>query len=125
MSATSTVESVDTPWPEVEPRLFHETRPPPHQHAADRGAARMPDIDDPPRPIMLHERVDRPRATDTRKNIATDEATMRLGMSQKSTVLHALLFSRWRRGYQSIGWVLERAAVSKKTVTTLSRLMSL
>src|SRR6266478_4322263 len=73
----------------------------------------------------LNQRVDRPRATDTRKNIATDEATMRLGMSQKSTVLHALLFSYWRRGYQSVGWVLERAAVSKKTVTTLSRLMSL
>src|SRR6266481_5918913 len=40
----------------------------------------------------LDQRVDRRRTTDTRKNIATDEATMRLGMSQKSTVLHAVLF---------------------------------
>jgi hypothetical protein len=53
----------------------------------------------------LDQRVDRRRATDTRKNIATDEATMCLGMSQKSAVLHALLFSYWRRSYPSMVWV--------------------
>src|SRR5713101_5476228 len=44
----------------------------------------------------LDQRVDRRRATDTRKNVATNEATMRLRMGQKSTVLHALLFACWR-----------------------------
>src|SRR5947209_20175315 len=29
MSASTTVESADAPWPEVEPRLFLESRPPP------------------------------------------------------------------------------------------------
>jgi hypothetical protein len=29
MSASTTVEPVDTAWPEVEPRLFHASRPPP------------------------------------------------------------------------------------------------
>src|SRR5271166_5066170 len=48
------------------------------------------------------QRVDRRGATDTRKNIATDEATMRLGISQKSTVLHALSLLTLAEGYSNI-----------------------
>src|SRR5947209_3615114 len=44
----------------------------------------------------IDQRIDRHGAADTHKDIAAGEAAMRLGMNQKSTVLHALLVSHWR-----------------------------
>ena len=44
------------------------------------------------------QRVDHRGTTDTRKNGVTEAARMRLGLSQKSTGLHTLIFSHLRTG---------------------------